>query len=135
MIFAYFWRKTIGLTLSKMDDFCLFLKKNHRVNPIQNGWFLPNFEENHRVNPVQNGWFLANFEENHRVNPIQNGWFLDDFEENHAVNHALKSSSWLKKKNRNNTIEYKCFSSEIFENNCFYNTWHFSETISKSILP
>eukprot|EP00493_Phyllostaurus_siculus_P017031 UN17291 len=35
--FCLIFKKIIGLTLSTMDDFWLFLKENHRVNPIQNG--------------------------------------------------------------------------------------------------
>ena len=42
----YFSRKPIGLTLWKMFDFWLFLKKIDRGNPMENVWFLAIFEEN-----------------------------------------------------------------------------------------
>ena len=58
---------------------------------------------------------------------------MDDFflilTKNHRDNPAQKF--WLITKIRNNTIEYQCFSSEIFENNCFYNTWDFFRNIFK----
>ena len=63
MLFETYVPAASTLTLSKMADFELILKKNHRVNPIQNGWFLLIFEENHRVDPIQNGLFLSKFEE------------------------------------------------------------------------
>ena len=45
-IFKYFWKTIMKIILTKMAVFCLILKKIHRVTPIENGWFLANFEEN-----------------------------------------------------------------------------------------
>ena len=42
----WFWAKFEGLVLSKMAHFWLFLKKIHRVSPVENSWFLANFGEN-----------------------------------------------------------------------------------------
>ena len=55
-IFGYFPRKSIGLPLSKMYDFWLFLTKMYRVTPIENVWFLFQFSQKSaifdRVNPI-----------------------------------------------------------------------------------
>ena len=40
VFFGNFWRKSIGVTLLKMCDFWLFLKKIDRGNPIENVKFL-----------------------------------------------------------------------------------------------
>ena len=44
--FSHFGAFLIGLPLSKMVDFWLFLKKLHEVTSIRNSWFLSDFEEN-----------------------------------------------------------------------------------------
>ena len=97
MIFGYFWRKFIGLSLSKMVDFGLFLKKIHRVILIENGWFLAIFEEN-SYGYLYRKWlifryfsrkfiglllseiadFLANFEENSYGYPYRK-WFISGY--------------------------------------------------------
>ena len=65
--------KNHRFTLSKIADFWLNLKKNHKGTSIGKSLFLANLKKNHGIIPIENHWFLADFEKkNHRFTPIEN---------------------------------------------------------------